>query len=385
MFRSFLPFVTPKLEQWSNRARLLHWLTLVWLLIGLVSLYSASSAEGYVKFNDTLYYLKRQLIWLTIGGILFNLIVRTPIKQIVVFAWLGFLISLVLIALTFAPGLGTTVYGATRWLDLGLVVIQPSELIKPFLVLQSALVFANWLKIKPWVRLFWLCGFGILLLLILKQPNLSTTALSGMGIWLIALASGLPWRYLGGTAIAGLLTAMISISLQSYQRQRIISFLNPWADPLGDGYQLVQSLLAVGSGQIWGTGLGLSQQKLFYLPIQSTDFIFAVFAEEFGFLGSILLLILLVIYATLALKVANKCKQRVNALIAIGVMVFMVGQSILHIGVATGLLPTTGLPLPLFSYGGSSMVSSLCLAALLVRVARESSQAEVISFSEFRD
>jgi cell division protein FtsW len=281
--------------------------------------------------------------------------------------------------LTYIPGVGTTVNGATRWLNLKFVVIQPSELIKPFLVIQSALLFGNWFKIKPSLRLFWVCLFALLLVIILKQPNLSTTALCGMGFWLIALAAGLPLSYLGGTAIAGMMMAGISISLQSYQRVRVMSFLNPWADRMGDGYQLVQSLLAVGSGKIWGTGLGLSQQKLFYLPIRSTDFIFAVFAEEFGFVGSTLLLMLLIIYATLALQVAVKCSDRINALIAIGVMVFMVGQSILHIGVATGLLPTTGLPLPFFSYGGSSMISSLTLAGLLIRVARESNQADVIS------
>ena len=379
MLRSLIPFRITQVNQWSSQARFLHWLTFFWLLIGLVSLYSASSAEGYVEYGDSLYYIKRQLIWLLVGGILFNWLVETPIKKILHVAGWGFIISLSLIMLTYVPVLGTTVNGATRWLNLKFVVIQPSELIKPFLVLQSALLFGKWFKIKPSVRIFWVCLFALLLVVILKQPNLSTTALCGMGFWLIALAAGLPLSYLGVTAIAGMMMAAISISLQSYQRVRVMSFLNPWADRMGDGYQLVQSLLAVGSGKIWGTGLGLSQQKLFYLPIQSTDFIFAVFAEEFGFIGSTLLLMLLVIYATLAFQVAVKCSDKINALIAIGVMVFMIGQSILHIGVATGLLPTTGLPLPFFSYGGSSMISSLTLAGLLIRVARESNQADVIS------
>jgi cell division protein FtsW len=379
MLRSLIPFRITQVNQWSSQARFLHWLTFFWVLVGLVSLYSASSAEGYVEHGDSLYYMKRQLIWLFLGGLLFNLIVETPIKKILHVAGWGFLISLGLIMLTYVPKLGTTVNGATRWLDLGFVVIQPSELIKPFLIVQSALLFGKWVKIKPSVRIFWVCLFALLLVIILKQPNLSTTALCGMGFWLIALAAGLPLSYLGVTAIAGMMMAAISISLQSYQRVRVMSFLNPWADRMGDGYQLVQSLLAVGSGKIWGTGLGLSQQKLFYLPIQSTDFIFAVFAEEFGFIGSTLLLMLLVIYATLAFQVAVKCSDKINALIAVGVMVFMIGQSILHIGVATGLLPTTGLPLPFFSYGGSSMISSLILAGLLIRVARESNQADVIS------
>jgi cell division protein FtsW len=184
--------------------------------------------------------------------------------------------------------------------------------------------------------------------------------------------------------VGGLLLATISISFQEYQRRRIMSFLNPWADAMGDGYQLVQSLLAVGSGGIWGSGFGLSQQKLFYLPIQYTDFIFAVFAEEFGFIGSLLLLLLLLTYATVALRVSMKAQTIVHRLVAIGAMILMVGQSMLNIGVATGVLPTTGLPLPLFSYGGNSMIASLLAAGLLIRVARESREAEVLSLNEAR-
>jgi cell division protein FtsW len=170
---------------------------------------------------------------------------------------------------------------------------------------------------------------------------------------------------------------VVSVSVKSYQRRRLISFLNPWADSREDGYQLVQSLLAIGSGGFWGTGYGLSQQKLFYLPIQYTDFIFSVFAEEFGFVGCLLLFLMLVAYATLALRVAIKARSPVHRLVAIGIMILMVGQALLNIGVATGALPTTGLPFPLFSYGGSSMLASLVAASLLIRVAREIS-ADVV-------
>ncbi|MEB3233413.1 MAG: FtsW/RodA/SpoVE family cell cycle protein, partial [Leptolyngbyaceae bacterium] len=192
-----------------------------------------------------------------------------------------------------------------------------------------------------------------------------------MVMWCIALASGLPMRYVGTAALSGLGLAVISVSFQEYQRRRILSFLNPWQMADGDGYQLVQSLLAIGSGGFWGRGLGLSQQKLFYLPIQYTDFIFAVFAEEFGFLGCFVFLCFLGAYATLGLRVAINTTHPVYQLVAIGCVVLLIGQSILNIGVATGALPTTGLPLPLISYGGSSMLSSLITAGLLVRVARE--------------
>jgi cell division protein FtsW len=294
------------------------------------------------------------------------------------------LLLLGFILITLIPGFGTTVNGATRWLALGPVPLQPSELIKPFLVLQSARIFGQWERLTWRFRLIWLGIFALVLLGILLQPNLSTAALCGMTLWLVALASGLPFSYLGGTALSGFLLALISISLKEYQRRRVMSFLNPWADPLRDGYQLVQSLLAVGSGGTWGSGFGLSQQKLFYLPIQFTDFIFAVFAEEFGFAGSVLLLLLIMTYATVALMVAMKARNTVHQLVAIGAMILLVGQSLLNIGVATGVLPTTGLPFPFFSYGGSSMIASLFSAALLIRVARESSEAEVVSLQARR-
>jgi cell division protein FtsW len=219
---------------------------------------------------------------------------------------------------------------------------------------------------------------------ILLQPNLSTAALCGILIWLVALAAGLPYLYLGGAAGTGLMLAVVSVSIKEYQRRRLISFLNPWADPAQDGYQLIQSLLAIGSGGFWGKGFGLSQQKLFYLPIQSTDFIFAVFAEEFGLIGGLLLLLLLAAYATFGLRVALKARNQVHQLVAIGVVVLMVGQSLLNIGVVTGALPTTGLPFPLLSYGGNSIIASLFAAGLLIRVARESNEAEVVSLNDSR-
>ena len=379
ILKFFIPFIDSEVKDWAMEARLLRWLTFIWLFIGLVAMFSASYPIADAEFGDGLYYFKRQLIWIWLGMIGFNIVVRSPLKYILSIAKWGVLLVLGLIILTLIPGLGTTVNGATRWIRIAGIPIQPSELMKPFLVLQSAKIFGRWNRSHWRTKTIWLVIFMITLGCILIQPNLSTTALCGMSLWLIALAGNLPMVYLSGTALLGILTGLISISLQDYQRRRVMSFLDPWADPRGDGYQLVQSLLAVGSGGMWGTGFGLSQQKLFYLPIQYTDFIFAVFAEEFGFVGGMILLLLLVSYASLALIVAFKCRHPVKRLVAIGVMVFMVGQSILNIGVATGALPTTGLPLPLFSYGGSSVMSSLFLAALLIRVARECNEAEVVS------
>ncbi|HAG84371.1 MAG TPA: cell division protein FtsW [Cyanobacteria bacterium UBA12227] len=382
--RNLILWVTPPAKDWATDARLLRWLTFLWMFIGLAVLFSASYPSADAEFGDGLYYFKRQLIWVALGLIGFNLVVRSPLRYILGIAHWVLILLLGFILVTLIPGVGTTVNGATRWLSLGPVPLQPSELIKPFLVLQSARVFGQWEQLSIRVRLLWLGIFAAVLVGILLQPNLSTAALCGMTLWLIALAAGLPFSYLGGTALGGILLATISISIKEYQRRRVMSFLNPWADPMQDGYQLIQSLLAVGSGGTWGAGFGLSQQKLFYLPIQYTDFIFAVFAEEFGFAGSVLLLMLLMTYATLSVIVAIKARNAIYRLVAIGAMILIVGQSLLNIGVATGVLPTTGLPFPFFSYGGSSMIASLLSAGLLIRVARESSEAEVVSLQSRR-
>lgn len=380
--RFLIPIYDPDVENWAYEARILRWLTLLWLFIGLVTLFSASFPLANFDNGDGLFYVKKQLIWAFVGLNIFNFLVRFPLKNLLKISPLVFLFLLFLIFLTLIPGTGELRNGSSRWLKFGPLFLQPSDLIKPFLVLQGALIFAEWERLKPKTRWTWLGIFTLMLGLILQQPNLSTTALSGIGLWLIALAAGLPLIQLSGVALLGLCVGLISISLRSYQLQRINSFVDPFADPRGIGYQLVQSLYAIGSGGEWGVGFGQSQQKLFYLPFQYTDFIFAIFAEEFGFAGGIFLFILLICYATLGLFIALKCKQKVKRLVAIGVVIFLVGQSLLNIGVNIGSLPTTGVTLPLFSYGGSSLLASLILAGLLTRIARENKEINLISIQK---
>jgi cell division protein FtsW len=382
VWQYIIPIFDPDVKNWSAEARLLRWMTFLWLLVGLVVLFSASYVLADRDFDNGLYYFIRQLIWLWIGLIGFNFLVRLPIENLLKIAPWMILLVLGLILITLIPGLGANINGAARWIKIGPILLQPSEFMKPFLVLQGAAVFGGWPRLNVNQRLTWIAIFGLILAGILLQPNLSTTAVCGMTLWLIALASGLPLSYMTSTALLGVTMAVVSVTFREYQRKRILSFLDPWQDPQGDGYQLVQSLLAIGSGGTTGSGYGLSQQKLFYLPFPDTDFIFAVFGEEFGFIGGILLLIMLFLYATLALIVAVKCRHRIKKLVAIGAMVILIGQSLLNIGVATGSLPTTGLPFPLFSYGGSSSLASLFLAALLIRVAREENDPDLVSTSK---
>ena len=355
---------------WPSEARLLVGVAAFWSVAGLLVLGSASWWVATREMGDGAFYVKRQAIWLIASWSLFTLTVTTNLRRCLRWAGPALWGGCLLIAATLV--MGTTVNGASRWLVLGPLQIQPSELVKPFVVLQAANLFAPWNRLKLDQKLLWLASFGALLLLILKQPNLSTAALMGLTLWMVAMAAGLRWRSLMGTAVLGGLLGTGSILINEYQRLRVVSFLDPWADPMGDGYQLVQSLLAIGSGGLTGQGYGLSTQKLQYLPIQSTDFIYAVFAEEFGFIGSVLLLLFLMLVAWLGLTVALRCRNNQTRLVAIGCCTILVGQSILNIAVASGAMPTTGLPLPLVSYGGNSLMSSLVILGLLVRCSLES-------------
>jgi cell division protein FtsW len=378
--RPYLPMLSPTGAGWTGPAKALWWLTFFWLAIGTIVLFSASYYHGKVEQQDGLFYFKRQLLYEAIGLVFFGWLVKTPMKKLLKVTTWGLGITLGMIWVTLIPGLGKSTLGATRWIALGPVQVQPSELIKPFLALQAAQLFGQWQRWSVRTKAVGLGVFALVLVGILMQPNLSTTALCGITLWLVACTAGISAYYLAGTAIGGLLVATISMTFREYQRRRMMSFLNPWNDPQGDGFQLIQSLLAIGSGGLLGNGYGFSQQKLAYLPIQDTDFIFSVFAEEFGYLGCIGLLALVIAYATIGLNIAYHAKNMVHRLVAVGAMTFIVLQSILNIGVATGALPTTGLPLPMFSYGGSSVIASLIMSALLIRVSRESAAEKVIPF-----
>ena len=367
--RHWQTFLWP--NDWNVRARLVRWLTLFWVLFGLVVLLSASYELGLNESGLGWAYLLRQAIWLVPGFAIYAVATRCSLRRMAGWAPIGIFVSMVLMLATLIPGIGTNVYGATRWIAIGPLLIQPSEYLKPFLVLQGAVVFTQWPRWTNQTRFSWLGIFALALGLILKQPNLSTTALCGILLWIIALASGLEWRWIVFSALGGLGAGLASISLNAYQKARVLSFLNPWKDPRGDSYQLVQSLLAIGSGGVTGRGYGQSIQKLSYLPIQHTDFIFAVYAEEFGFLGSLGLLVFLLIYLGVGLWIALRARRNLQRLVAVGSVSLLVLQSMINIAVASGGMPTTGLPLPFVSYGGNAVIVSMFVAGLLTRAALE--------------
>ena len=374
--RKILPLPWPF---WPKEGRLIMGLIAFWSISGIFILGSASWWVATREMGEGSYYIKRQIIWMIASWSIFYFAINIKLKSWLRFSGPCLLIGMLLIAST--SFFGSTVNGSTRWLILGPIQVQPSELIKPFIILQSAKLFGQWERINSERKIFWLTIFASIVLLIIKQPNLSTAALTGILLWMIAFAAGINFRHLFNTALSGLTIGSISICFNAYQQSRVLSFINPWKDPQESGYQLIQSLYAIGSGGLFGEGYGLSMQKLQYLPYRSTDFIFAVFAEEFGFFGSILLLSFLLVVAYLTLKISLSCRNNYTKLISIGSGTILVGQSIMHIAVSSGAMPTTGLPFPLISYGGNSLISSLLIAALLVRSSIESSDLLVKSSS----
>ena len=355
---------------WPYEAKILLILVGIWSIFGILILGSSSWWVASREMGNWAYFLKKQIIW-TIPGIgLFYFTLSTNIRNLLKFSRIIFYILFFLIFLTNITGI--TVNGSSRWLVLGNLRLQPPELIKPFLILEASNLFAHWNLIKNDKKLISIMSFGLLILLILKQPNLSTASLTGILFWVMGLCGGVQLSTLCSFASLGFITGCFSILINEYQKLRVTSFINPWKDQQESGFQLVQSLLAIGSGGLFGQGFGLSIQKLQYLPFMYTDFIFAIFAEEFGLLGCSLFLGFLAIFSYISLRIALKCRNNYTKLVAIGCGVLLTGQSIMHIAVTTGSMPTTGLPLPFISYGGNSLLASFFIAGMLLRCSLES-------------
>ncbi len=355
---------------WPCEAKILVVLIGIWSILGICILGSSSWWVASREMGNWAYFLKKQIIWTLPGIGLFYFVLNTNIRNLLKFSRIIFFILFFLIFLTNITGI--TVNGSSRWLVLGNLRLQPSELIKPFLILEAANLFAHWNLIKNDKKLISIFSFGCLILLILKQPNLSTASLTGILFWVMGLCGGVKLSSLFSFASLGLITGCISILNNEYQKLRVTSFINPWEDQQESGFQLVQSLLAIGSGGLFGKGFGLSIQKLQYLPFMYTDFIFAIFAEEFGLLGCSLFLGFLAVFSYINVRIALKCRNNYTKLVSIGCGVLLIGQSIMHIAVATGSMPTTGLPLPFISYGGNSLIASFFIAGMLLRCSLES-------------
>ncbi len=340
-------------------------LTIGLSLFGLIMVYNASVVEAFDIFADKYHFLKLQSLWLGVGMIAMISLTFIPLKLIKKIAPTALLINIILLLLVLIPGLSNQSYGARRWISLFGFNLQPTELIK----LSLTLYLASWLdKDKP----FWpyLVILGVILGLIMLQPDLGTSIVIILTAVLVYYISGAKLIYLLLLGILGSLSGLGLILSSAYRKARLLTFLNPSADPLGSSYHIRQALIAIGSGGWWGLGLGQSRQKYQFLPQVSTDSIFAIIAEELGFLGASLLVIVLLFFIYKAFKIARLAPDNFTKLLATGIATFIGIQTIINLSAMLSLLPLTGVPLPFISYGGSSLIVTLAGVGLLLNVSR---------------
>ncbi|MDO9069991.1 MAG: rod shape-determining protein RodA [Deltaproteobacteria bacterium] len=346
-----------------------------WVLLGLVVIICATGivnlySAGYNRGEGTPLYIK-QLYWLAVGLGVMCVTLTYDYRHLEKLSYPIYVITIVLLlAVMFG---GKMVSGSRRWLPLGPLSLQPAELAKIAIILAMATYFNRRARIEA-MGLKDLIVPGALVMipvaLIIKQPDLGSGILVALVAASIILFVGVRWRTLMGCGLTlVMLSPVIWHFFKDYQRQRVLTFLDPGKDPLGAGYHILQSMIAVGSGQFWGKGfLQGTQSQLYFLPEQHTDFVFSVFAEDWGFVGSAVLLLLFTALALWGLSVARDCKERFGHLLAVGVTALIFWQVFINLCMVTGFLPVVGIPLPLFSYGGSSLITTLLGVGFLLNI-----------------
>lgn len=341
--------------------------------IGLVMVFSASSATAWASYHDTAFYLKRQLIWLGVACVFAYAAYRCDYRKLRPFAPLAVGLAYVSLILVLVPHIGLLSGGARRWIGAGPFSFQPSEFAKLALVIYlAAALTGKGDRIRSLSGgLFPLCVVTLgLAALVLLEPDMGTASLFVFTAIVMLFVAGARLPHLFAIGIAVLPPILIYVGSSSYRLARIMAFLNPFKDPQNTGYHIVQSLLALGSGGVLGLGLGASRQKFFYLPEQYTDFIFSILGEELGLLGTGLVLVLFVVFAYRAIRIALRAPDRFGFFLAVGCTSVIVVQAFINIGVVTSSWPVTGVPLPFVSFGGSSLVVSLVAVALLINIGR---------------
>ena len=342
-------------------------------VFGVIMIYSASSVWAEYKFNDSFKYLKMQGIFLIIGYIIMYFISKFPYQNYKNLANLFFFICLGMLVLVLIPGIGTIRNGSRSWFGIGGFGIQPSEFTKLALIIFTSKYLSNNTKELKDIKKGVLPILSIVFLvfaLIMLEPDFGTGIVIVMTIIVLLFVSGVKMNFFIKIGVLGLLGIVVLIVIAPYRMERIISFLNPWSDPLGSGFQIIQSLYAIGPGGLLGLGFGNSIQKHFYLPEPQTDFIFAIISEESGFLGILIVSTLFVTIIIRGLKIAMNCEDYFGKFLAFGITFGLAFQTILNLMVVVGLIPVTGVTLPFLSYGGSSLLISMTSIGILLNISK---------------
>ena len=355
--------------------RVLFTATLLLVLASIVMVYSASAILAEDRFNQANMFLNRQALWAVLGTALLALVMRVDYRTYKNDAFVWSLIGLVGVMLV-AVLFGRPVNGTRRWFGIGGLGIQPSELAKVACIFFTALILQRRMHRIDEIS-YALLPIGIVVgtmsALIILEPDFGTAmsllAIAGVMIF----AAGLNYKYFAGAALALVPLLYIVLISAPYRRRRLFAFWDPWADPLGDGFQIIQSLIAVGTGGVFGKGIMAGVQKLFYLPEPHTDFIYAVIGEELGLLGASAVLVCFCVIAWRGLRIALRAEDSFGSLVALGLTTMIAVQAFVNMSVVLGLMPTKGIPMPLVSAGGSSLLISMLGVGVLLNISQHES------------
>lgn len=344
---------------------------------GVLMVYSASFYTAEHQTGDEFFYMKKQLVGLVLGCGAMAAAAIFPYKKLKKLKWPALILSLVLLAAVFVPGLGVENYGATRWIGLGPITIQPSEIAKyGFVLFAAAYASEKPQRLRTFRGMLPVLGAGgAVCLLIILEPNMSVTVCTGMVMLIMLFLGGVKFRHLAAVLLPVAALVPILILIEPYRLQRLNAFLDPWSSPQGEGYQLIQSLYALGNGGWLGTGLFHSVQKYRYLPFAESDFILAVIGEEFGFVGVVLLFCAFGLLIFAGVRTAAASKDRFGFLLAGGITAAIAVQTVVNALVVSGSIPPTGLPLPLISAGNTSLVFTMAALGVLYNISRGTSRA----------
>lgn len=361
----------------------------LWLLIivialvayGLVMVYSSSFVDAALTQGNHFFYFFQQAKWAGLATLAMGVAIYFPLKWIQKMSIPVYALGVVLLLALYIPGLGVEIKGATRWFNLGFTTFMPSEVVKIGMVMMLAHLFS---KLKGQLRKIKdivLCGLILLIPagIILLQPDYGTMLILVGTAGVMLIIAGLPWIYtLFAAIVGGGGVAFLALS-EDYRRDRVMTFLNPWKDPSGDGYQVIQSLYAIVSGKLTGLGFGQSRQKYGYLPEAMSDFIFAIVVEELGIFGASVLIILYVLFLWRGFRIARNSKDTYGMFLAFGFTTMICLQSLVNMGVATSTIPATGITLPFISAGGTSLAISMVAVGLMLNVSRNITKVQTLA------
>lgn len=342
-------------------------------LFGVLMIYSSSYIWAEYKFNDPYKFLKSQLIFLILGYIIMFIVSKINYQKYQKYSNIIFGICFILLVLVLIPGIGTVRNGSRSWFGVGGFGIQPSEFTKLGLIIFTSKYLKNNNKELRDIKKGVLPILIVLMLvfgLIMLQPDFGTGVVIVISIVALLFVSGVKMNFFIKIGLLGLIGVVVLIIIAPYRMERIVSFLNPWSDPLGSGFQIIQSMYAIGPGGLLGLGFGNSIQKHFYLPEPQTDFIFSIISEEFGFMGILIVSSLFITIIYQGIKISMKCEDAFGKYLAFGITFSLAFQTLLNLMVVVGLIPVTGVTLPFLSYGGSSLLITLLSMGILLNISK---------------